>query len=208
MLHLSDLGVEGNIERLLMRLIALAESKDCFALGHSGRVAQYAYRVASELVISETQLQWIGVGAFLHDVGKFEMPEGILDKPGKLDPGEWEIVHHHPQYGYNLLNGLQILPQSLQIVLQHHELLDGSGYPFQLSGSEISLGARIVTVADIFDAMTTQRSYRQALCPKEVMDYIRDRAKQGVLDSEVVDVFADTIIREGATPPALSEAAA
>jgi HD-GYP domain-containing protein (c-di-GMP phosphodiesterase class II) len=113
--------------------------------------------------VAEPDLTWIRHGAILHDVGKIGVPDAVLRKPGKLDPGEWEEMKRHPEMGYRMLEHIGFLKPALDIVLSHQERFDGSGYPRGLAGEQIPLGARIFAVVDTFDAMTSDRPYRAAL---------------------------------------------
>lgn len=151
----------------LQALVTALDFRDNETQGHSLRVVEYAVLVAQEMDIHEPDLTWIRRGALLHDVGKIGISDTILRKPGKLDDAEWEQMHRHPDMGYRMLRGIPFLGPELDIVLCHQEKFDGSGYPRGLKGEDIPLGARIFSVVDTFDAMTSDRPYRAALSIEE-----------------------------------------
>lgn len=138
---------------------------DAFTLQHSISVANISKAIALKLGIDSREVQLIHMGALLHDIGKIKIPQSILQKPGKLAKEEYEIIKEHPESGWNLVSRTQIGDSRIiqDAILQHHERLDGSGYPFGLGKQEISLTARIVAAADVFDAMTGVRPYKKAL---------------------------------------------
>ena len=139
------------------------ESSDTYTYGHSGRVAGYAIAIATAFGLAESDLTAIRVGAYLHDVGKIRVPHEILNKPGELTVEEFAIIKMHPIYGVELLASVDFPWDVKPIVRSHHEKVDGSGYPDGLRGNEIPLTAQIIGIADVYDALTTARSYRAAL---------------------------------------------
>ncbi len=152
------------------------EAKDQYTRGHSDRVARYAVGIGRRLGLSDVQLRTLRVAAELHDIGKIAIREAIIGKSGKLSDEEFEMIKRHPQLGVNILRPISFLKPALPIILHHHERYGGNGYPSQLRGAEIPLEARILNLADAFDAMTTQRSYNS---PRSVIDAIchcRDEA--------------------------------
>lgn len=139
------------------------ESADTYTFGHSERVAEYAVTVARALGLDDVRCTTICLGAYLHDVGKVRVPHGILNKPGPLTPEEFGIIQLHPIHGTELLAAVE-LPWDLKPIIRwHHEHDDGGGYPDRLRGNEIPLDAQIICIADVFDALTTTRSYRAAM---------------------------------------------
>jgi putative nucleotidyltransferase with HDIG domain len=142
------------------------ESSDTYTFGHSSRDAEYAVAVARAFGLSEADLTAVRVGAYLHDVGKIRVPHEILNKPDRLTAEEFEIIKQHPVYGVELLASVDFPWDVKPIVRSHHEKIDGGGYPDGLRGDEIPLGAQIIGIADVYDALTTARSYRAAL-PRE-----------------------------------------
>ena len=155
--------LQDSYESSLQALVTALDFRDNETQGHSYRVVEYAVRVADRMCVGEPELTWIRHGAILHDVGKIGIPDSILRKPGKLDGDEWEEMKKHPEMGYRMLQHIRFLRPALDIVLCHQERFDGSGYPRGLSGEQIPLGARIFSVVDTFDAMTSDRPYRAAL---------------------------------------------
>lgn len=139
------------------------ESADMYTFGHSERVANYAAAVAQALGLDAGEVTTVRLGAYLHDVGKIRIPHEVLNKPGRLSPDEFDIVKMHPIWGLELLEGVEFPWDIKPIIRWHHEKLDGTGYPDRLRGDEIPLHAMIIGIVDVFDALTTTRSYRPAM---------------------------------------------
>ncbi|MGM0902167.1 MAG: HD-GYP domain-containing protein [Bacillota bacterium] len=170
-------------------VIATIELKDPYTRGHSERVAQYARILAIATgKYNEDELNSFHYACLLHDVGKVNIPDQILMKPGRLSCDEFEVIKTHPVVGVEAVRKVQGLDQSLDVIKSHHERWDGKGYPDQLKGEEISQLARIVSIADAFDAMTSSRSYRSALPVKEAYNRIID-GKGTQFDPELVELF-------------------
>jgi putative nucleotidyltransferase with HDIG domain len=163
------------------------EAKDRYTRGHCQRVADYACRIAERIGIGARELVWFRMGAFLHDVGKTEVPGEILNKPGRLTDEEREIIERHTVSGDEMLAAIAFPWDIRPMVRSHHERWDGRGYPDQLKGSEIPLTARILRLADVFDALTTNRSYRQPLTPDQALQIMQDDS--GSFDPELFEVF-------------------
>jgi putative nucleotidyltransferase with HDIG domain len=168
------------LKRLFMSSIkALAqalEAKDEYTQGHSARVAELGIEIGKYLSLPDREVQNIWVAGLLHDIGKIGIRENVLNKPGKLDADEWESVQQHPVVAARILGPIEELSDVIEIVMHHHERFDGSGYPEGLRGSDIPLGARILTVADAFDALTSKRPYRDALPVDEAVGILEDAA--------------------------------
>jgi putative nucleotidyltransferase with HDIG domain len=145
------------------------ESADSYTFGHCERVASYGVAVAEELGADQGQLTTIRMGAYLHDVGKVKVPHQILNKPGKLTEEEFAVIQHHPVWGVELLASVEFPWDSKPIIRSHHERCDGNGYPDRLSGEEIPLSAQIICIVDVYDALTTTRSYRGAMAHAEAL---------------------------------------
>jgi len=147
----------------LKALAATIDAKDSYTHGHSQRVMKYALIGGTSLSFSADELEALEYAGILHDIGKIAIDTSILNKPDTLTPKEWDIVREHPVIGANMLKEIPFLEKARKLVLHHHERYDGNGYPDGLKGEDIPMGARLMTVADAFDTMTTDRSYRPAL---------------------------------------------
>jgi len=165
-------------------LISTIEAKDSYTRGHTERVAMFARLIAEEMGLDKKELETVSFGAALHDIGKLGVYEDILNKPGELTDGEWEIVRSHPEVGANIIKNMKFLEAACDLVRHHHERLDGRGYPDGLKGEEISLGARIVAVADSFDAMTSDRPYRTAFGYRDALDQLKHQTDK--FDRDVI----------------------
>ncbi len=174
-------------ERLLTRLAGAVDAQDAYTVGHSHRVARHAATVARRMGLSEDEVDRIWVAATVHDVGKLRLPREILEKPGKLTDAEYEIVKSHAEEGAAIVAVLGD-EQVTAIVRHHHERMDGAGYPAGLAGEQIPLGARIVAVADTFDAIIEARPYRAGAPHKQALDVLRQEAGKQ-FDPHVVEVF-------------------
>jgi putative nucleotidyltransferase with HDIG domain len=150
------------------------EAKDRYTSGHCQRVADYACLIARQAGLSEWELTWFRMGAFLHDVGKMEVPAEILNKPAALTPEERRVMERHPTAGFEMLASVQFPWDVRAMVRSHHERWDGSGYPDGLAGDAIPRAARILRIADIFDALTSVRSYRESLPPLRALEIMED----------------------------------
>jgi len=152
---------------LMHSLTSAVDAKDAYTCGHSERVALLSRHVAKELGISDSEVEQIYIAGLLHDVGKIGVPESVLQKTGKLTNEEFDLMKKHPEIGAKILQDVRQIQQIIPGVLHHHERYDGNGYPARLAGEDIPLMGRIICLADCFDAMTTNRTYRRAL-PIEV----------------------------------------
>ena len=162
--------------------------KDAETEGHSRRVTVFTIAIARAMGLSKDQIDVIARGAFLHDIGKMAIPDAILRKPGKLNPDEVAIMREHCYHGYQILKKIPFLKEASEIVYAHQEHFDGSGYPRQLKGDEIPLGARIFSVADTLDAITSDRPYRAAQSITAAREEIKVWSGRQ-FDPEVVEVF-------------------
>src|SRR5690606_2982000 len=143
------------------------ETKDAYTAGHNYRVTVYALKLGEEMGLSSTQLKSIALGGLVHDVGKLYVPDYVLNKPGKLSTEERKLIENHPVDGYNMCKQIGFMLEELAIIRSHHEKWNGTGYPDQLAGEEIPLVARVIAVADVYDALTSSRSYRKAMSHEE-----------------------------------------
>lgn len=176
-------------ENILFALAVAVEAKDPYTEGHLHRLEEYAARISSALALPAHAKRVNEYGALLHDIGKIGIPEAILNKPGKLTPEEFAIIKQHPEIGERICRPLRFGAEISPIVRGHHERWDGGGYPDGLAGDAIPLGARIVAVADAFDAMTTDRPYRKALALERAWKILLEGAGTQ-WDAAVVDAFA------------------
>jgi putative nucleotidyltransferase with HDIG domain len=163
--------------------------------GHTQRVTNLTLKLAHSMGLSETQLIHIRHGALLHDIGKMGVSDNILLKPNTLTDEEWEEMRKHPDFAYTMLSSIRYLQPALDIPYCHHEKWDGSGYPRGLKGEEIPIAARIFAVADVWDAITSDRPYRKRWSKEAALEYIRDQSGK-YFDPQVVDQFLDLIADE------------
>ncbi|MBX6351472.1 MAG: HD-GYP domain-containing protein [Clostridia bacterium] len=180
----------------LLGLATEVETKDGYTKEHCARIQRLALAVGRALGLGPTDLYALSYGSFLHDVGKVRVPSTILGKPGPLTADEWEVMRRHPEFGAEIVGGRAYLRAAADIVLQHHERVDGSGYPAGRGGEAIVLGARIVAVADAFDAMTSRRPYRGPM-PVEVALAELSRLAGSAYDRSVIEAFRSVVL-EGA----------
>jgi putative two-component system response regulator len=166
------------------------DSKQNLRNGHSERLVAYAEQLGESLGFGEEDLQELRIASWLHDIGKIGVPESILLKPGPLNAEETRIMREHPVIGEKICAPLKSLRSLLPVIRHHHEKMDGSGYPDGLRGEAIPLKARILQVADIYDALTTDRPYRGALPPEEALQILFSEAENGWLDASVVLKFS------------------
>jgi putative nucleotidyltransferase with HDIG domain len=162
--------------------------KDRETEGHSKRVTAFTMAIARAMGLSGDQVRVIARGAFLHDIGKMAIPDAILNKPGKLDSQETEIMREHPYRGYQIVKKIPFLTEAAEIVYAHQEKFDGTGYPRRLKGDEIPLGARIFAIADTLDAMTSDRPYRAAQPVAAARQEVKAWSGRQ-FDPQVVEVF-------------------
>jgi diguanylate cyclase (GGDEF)-like protein/putative nucleotidyltransferase with HDIG domain len=201
-LHRLEEGFIDVVRRWAQRI----ESKDHATVGHCDRVAEWTAALAQRMGIDGATLFWYRVGALLHDIGKLAIPGGVLNKAGRLTADEWALVKRHPSLGAEMLSDVDFPWEVRPIVESHHECWDGSGYPHGLAGSQIPLAARIFAVADVFDALVTRRSFKQALIPDEAVDVMRkDVGRQ--FDPAVFRVFEELVRERGSAATATTAVA-
>ncbi len=180
--------IESTYNETLQALGGALDLRDNETAGHSERVTRYSLEIAKVMGCSGEDLRNIALGAFLHDFGKIGISDAVLLKPGKLTPEETELMRHHVRIGYDLVSGISFLSGAAQILLAHQEFYDGSGYPRGLAGKRIPMGARIFSVADTLDAMTSDRPYRSALSFRDAREEIA-RCSGSQFDPDVVQAF-------------------
>jgi PAS domain S-box-containing protein len=194
--HESILKIQEQLTEALSAMVApiilAMEMRDPYTTGHQTRVAEIAVAISREMGWPEMQVQGLRVAAQVHDLGKLSIPAEILTKPGQLTTGEWALIHEHPTTGYTILKDIPFAWPVAEIVRQHHERLDGSGYPQGLKADEILPEAKILAVADMVEAMTSFRPYRMPIKQSAVLQQIEKDAGK-LLDTEVVRVCASLI---------------
>ena len=176
-------------ESVIVSLALTVEARDAYTDGHCDRLSTYAVSLGRAIGLSADDLSALRRGGLLHDVGKVGIPDAVLLKRGRLTNDEYEVVKQHTVIGERLCAGLRSLAAVRPIIRQHHERLDGSGYPDGLKGSAVSLLAQIIGVVDAFDAMTTDRPYRPSLGLARAIDELRTDAARGAMDSMLVEGF-------------------
>jgi putative nucleotidyltransferase with HDIG domain len=190
----------------LTSLALAVDAKDQFTQGHSHKVASYAVLIAEAIGLEGHEIEEVRLGAMLHDVGKVGIVEPILSKNGPLNPEEWEAMKRHVEYGAKLLEPLRGTARIREMVAHHHEFFDGSGYPAGLSGEQIPLGARIIAIADAYDTITSERTYKKARTSEEAFQEL-DRCGNAQFDPELLRMFISRL-RELPNPLILNPALA
>jgi putative nucleotidyltransferase with HDIG domain len=175
-----------SLEQSIQTIASTVEARDPYTAGHQVRVAQLATAIAREMGLPEEQVNGIQLAAIVHDLGKIHIPAEILARPGKISDIEFSLIKTHPQAGYDILKDVKFPWPIAEMVLQHHEKLDGSGYPRGLKGGQIILESRILTVADVVEAMSSHRPYRPALGIDAALDEVT-RKRGAHYDPQVVD---------------------
>jgi putative nucleotidyltransferase with HDIG domain len=184
----------------LVALSAAIERRDPYTLGHSARVTALAQALAELMRCDSGDLEAIALGGPLHDIGKLAIPDDVLRKPGRLDASELAQIRAHPEVGARMLSGVPALEPALPCVLHHHERWDGGGYPHGLAGAAIPRTARILAVADAFDAMTSTRPYRAALPVDAALAEV-SRCAGTQFDPEPAVALVEAWAAGGLTPP-------
>jgi HD-GYP domain-containing protein (c-di-GMP phosphodiesterase class II) len=173
---------------ILNSLLVVLKTRDADTYDHSQRTVRISLILGRACGLDQREMRSLRFGALLHDIGKIGVPDNVLRKPGKLNSFEWEIMRRHPGFGQEILCGLSSFADARTIVAQHHEKWDGSGYPLGLRGEEIALSARVLFVADAFDAMTSDRVYRLARSYEEAIGEL-DACAGTQFDPRVVAAF-------------------
>ncbi|MDD5272679.1 MAG: HD domain-containing protein, partial [Methylovulum sp.] len=185
-----------SLEQSIEAIAATVEARDPYTAGHQRRVGELATAIAKEMGLPEAQANGIHLAAIIHDLGKIRIPAEILSRPCQLSHNEYMLIKEHPQAGYDILKNKKFPWPIADIVLQHHERLDGSGYPQGLKDGQILLEAKIIAVADVVDAMSSHRPYRPALGVEAALDEIR-RGQGPVYDTVVVDACLRLFTEKG-----------
>ena len=185
-------------------LASAVDAKDPYTYGHSNEVTDHTLAIAAELRILGPDLETLRIAALLHDIGKIGIDSSILNKPGKLTDAEFEVIRSHPDIAANILGSLDFLKAVVPLVHHHHEHFDGTGYPFGLVGEAIPRGARIISVADAFNAMTSDRPYRKALSLEAATQELIDNSGTQ-FDPEIVSAFLAVLVRSKVIAPEAAE---
>jgi HD-GYP domain-containing protein (c-di-GMP phosphodiesterase class II) len=188
-------GLQRAVAQSLHGLANALEAKDPYTCGHSERVSQKSHALAAALGVRPEVADVVGQAGLLHDLGKIGVPEAVLRKRSHLDPAEWAQMRRHPLIGAQIIAPFEFLADAAVLVRHHHERCDGSGYPDGLAAAQIPFGARIIAVADVYDALTSARPYRAALAPGAALEYLAAEAG-ATLDAEVVRAFV-TLVTTG-----------
>lgn len=198
LLYFSTQPVFHYISRAISDLLKLAEkveAKDMYTHDHIQRVKDYAVKIGTKINLSKEKIENLAFAALFHDLGKVYVPDAILNKPGKLTKDEFDIIKKHPLDGADLVKDTYF-EYIEDIIKQHHERINGSGYPYGLNESDILIEAKIIAVCDTYDAMTTDRVYRKAFSPKEAVTEISS-LKGKHYDEKIVDTLIDILRKEG-----------
>ena len=187
--------LEITYDRTLTALMSALDARDQETEGHSVRVSRLACLLAEEIGLSGAPLKALERGSLLHDIGKIGISDSILHKPGKLTEDEWRVMRIHPDIGARIVEGIPFLQETLPVIRYHHERWDGSGYPVGLKEKDIPIQARIFAVADVFDALTSSRSYRTKSSAEDAVQYLREQS--GIqFDAEIVEALANIPYKE------------
>ena len=180
-------------ENVLLSLVDI-KSMDNYTYAHCVNVAIISIVLGISLNLPKEKLTYLCIGALIHDIGKSFIPKEVLQKPGKLTPEEFEIIKRHSRYGYDFLRWSINLSSHIKlIVLQHHERFDGLGYPNSVIGTKINYLARIVSIADVYDALTSDRPYKRAMCPSDALEYLMSNSGT-LFDYEMINIFCRIVI--------------
>lgn len=177
------------VEEVLYTLARAVEAKDPFTRGHAERVSKYCVILGREMGLNDEDVQILRIGGLLHDVGKIAVPDSVLLKPGPLTPEEWVKMKRHPVEGVEICRALKTVKPALHLIRHHHERLDGTGYPDGLKKDEIPVSVRILTIVDIYDALTSRRVYKDAWPKAKALLVMREECERGWWDIEILKIW-------------------
>jgi len=180
------------LKEAVSSLIYALEQRDPFGVGHANRVANYSLAIARRLNFPIEQQAIIQYASLLHDVGKIGMPDFVMQKNAKFSEDEYAIMREHPQIGAMIVGHINLLKTIQPVIMQHHEWVNGQGYPRRLKGEEICTEAKIISVTEAFDEMTTEKPYRNAVAPTEALSRLEERANEQ-FDGYYVKVFCQIV---------------
>jgi len=180
-------------ENVLVSLANALDAKDPYTRGHSDRVARYAESLGRTAGLDAATRRDLRRAGLLHDIGKIGIPLSYLQKPGKLTTEEYELVKQHPTIGYDICKPLRTMASILPLIRAHHERLDGTGYPDGLSGDAVTLPMRCLTIADVYDALTSDRPYRRAMPRDSALKVMREEASVGMWDARLIEMLVASI---------------
>ncbi|MBU2562903.1 MAG: HD-GYP domain-containing protein [Actinobacteria bacterium] len=179
----------------IMQIVKIIDAKDSYTAGHSVRVAEYAEKIARKLRLNEYDVEVLTNLANLHDIGKVQIDLSVLNKPGKFDDADWVEIKKHTEAGYKIVKEIVFLKNSAEAILYHHERINGKGYPYGIKGDKIPLFAKILTVADAYDAMTSDRLYRPVLTQKKAIKELQECADKE-FDRKISSIMIEIIKEE------------
>lgn len=185
--------IRSNYLYTVRKLADSLEEKDDYTKDHCDRVTKYSLIIAKKMGLNEEELLSLEFAGMLHDIGKVGIPSEIINKRGFLTGEEYEVIKRHPEIGFDLLKSMAFLDSSSRILLQHHERIDGKGYPYGLEADEIDQLAKILAIADAYDAMTTVRPYRMDRLTNEQVIGEFTRHKNTQFDEKIVEIFVDIL---------------
>lgn len=180
-----------NVENVIVALAKAIEAKDKYTEGHTDRVSSISVKIGEKLGLPAETIKILKIGGIVHDIGKIGIPETILNKPGKLDEEEFICIKSHPILGEDICRPLTSLKPTLTLIRQHHEKLNGKGYPDGLTSDQIALESKIIAVADVFDAISSDRPYRPAMSRSDIEFVMTSEKNAGNLDGSLVDILLD-----------------
>jgi putative nucleotidyltransferase with HDIG domain len=183
-------GLDSGLLKSLLVFGAVIEARDAYTGGHVWRVARLAEKLAKKAGLSGNAIFLAAIGGFIHDIGKVGIPDSILNKPDRLTDLEYEIMRTHPQTGKKILSMHPLAPLVIDAISHHHERADGDGYPEGIPREEVSIGSRIVTIADAFDAMTSTRPYRKGMTKEKAIAILQSESGSQ-FDGALVDLLVD-----------------
>jgi putative two-component system response regulator len=185
------IGELDSAEAVVFAFARAVEARSSYTHGHSERVQEYALLLAEQANLSKGEVEMLRMGALLHDIGKISLPDTILNKPGPLTHDEHLVVQQHTLQGMHIVEPLRSIRHAIPLIRSHHERCDGRGYPDGLTGEKIPAVVRVLSIADVFDAISSPRPYRPALSHARCLDLLRKEARQGAFDPLLVEIFCE-----------------